>query len=486
MLATDRYGHALYNGSSEAVGHLDRAVEHLLFFRPEVAGAVDDLLEAAPASPVAHAFAAYLGVLGTESADAVAARRRFEGSVSGLDLSGLPRRERLHTAAAERLLAGDWRRGSALLEELTTAYPRDALALFVGHQLDFLTGDALRLRDRIGGALSAWDEDDPHRGPLLGMYAFGLEECGHYAQARETGSAAIERNGHDVWAIHAVVHTYEMQGRFADGIAFLDARVEDWADRNFMKVHTWWHYALYALEAGRPDTALGIYDAALHNPESRGLAMELLDAASLLWRFHLAGSDQTRRWETLADAWAARSDPPFYAFNDVHAVMSYVGAGRTEEARRLIADRRRWLVEPGSRTVTNHAMTATVGLPVCEALVAQSAADHDTVVELLWPLRRRLHEFGGSHAQRDAVQRTLVEAALRSGRHDMARLLISERTALRPDSPYNWLMSARLADSVGDAVRAGLARDRALRLGRADLSGPPVAARIPQPVPPAV
>ncbi|MER7535691.1 tetratricopeptide repeat protein [Streptomyces sp. NPDC097704] len=465
-MATDRYGHDLYNGTSEAVGHLDRAVEDLLFFRPEVAGAVEELLEAAPASPVAHAFAAYLGVLGTEPTDAAAARLRFDGYAAGLDVTRLPPRERLHTAAAESLLAGDLRRGSALLEELTTAYPRDALALFVGHQLDFLTGDALRLRDRIGGALSAWEEDDPHRGPLLGMYAFGLEECGHYTHARETGSAAVERNRDDVWAIHAVVHTYEMQGRFAEGIDFLDARVADWSDGNFLTVHNWWHYALYALEEGRTDTALDIYDMALHNEESRGLAMELLDATSMLWRLHLAGNDQTRRWETLADSWSARADPPFYAFNDVHAVMSYVGAGRTEEARRLIADRRRWLAEPGSETVTNHAMTANVGLPVCEALVAHAGGDHETVVELLWPLRRRLHECGGSHAQRDALQKTLVEAALRSGRHDMARLLISERTALRPHSPYNWLISARLADSRGDATRAGLARDRASRLGR--------------------
>lgn len=465
-MAADRYGHDVYNGTSEAAGHLDRAVEDLLFFRPEVTGAVDDLLEAAPAAPVAHAFAAYLGVLGTEPAAAADARQRFEDAVAALDVTRLPPRERLHTAAAESLLAGDLRRGSALLEELTTAYPRDALALFVGHQLDFLTGDALRLRDRIGGALSAWEEDDPHRGPLLGMYAFGLEECGHYTHARETGSAAVERNPRDVWAIHAVVHTYEMQGRFADGIAFLDAREGDWSDGNFLTVHNWWHYALYALEAGRTDTALDVYDRVLHTEESTGLAMELLDAASMLWRFHLAGSDQTRRWETLADAWSARADPPFYAFNDVHAVMSYVGAGRTKEARRLIADRRRWLAEPDSKAVTNHAMTAHVGLPVCEALVAHAGGDHDTVMELLWPLRRRLHEFGGSHAQRDALQKTLIEAALKSGRHDRARLLISERTALRPDSPYNWLAGARLADSMGDVARAELARDRASRLGR--------------------
>ncbi|MEV7416656.1 tetratricopeptide repeat protein [Streptomyces sp. NPDC089919] len=463
-MPTDRYGHDLYDGTAEAAGHLDRAVAHLLFLRPEVAGAVEDLLATAPTAPVGQAFAAYLGVLGTEPADAAAARRRFEAFTAGLDTTRLPPRERMHTAAAAHLLAGDLKGGSAVLEELTVAHPRDALALFVGHQLDFLTGDATRLRDRVGGALSAWPREDPHRGPLLGMYAFGLEECGHYEHARETGAAALERNPRDVWATHAVAHTYEMQGRFAEGAAFLEARTGHWSGGNFLTVHTWWHYALYALEAGRPDRALAVYDTSLHHADSRGLAMELLDAAALLWRLRLAGSDQSGRWSALADAWAARADPPFYAFNDVHAVMAYAGAGRIAEAQRLIAGRRRWLAEPAAGALTNHAMTAEIGLPVCEALVAHAREDHDTVVDLLWPLRRRLHEAGGSHAQRDAIQQTLLESALRAARHPIARTLISERTALRPDSPFNWAARARLADALGEPAEAAAARARATGL----------------------
>ncbi|MER6348730.1 tetratricopeptide repeat protein [Streptomyces sp. NPDC001595] len=464
-MVTDRNGHALYQGTAEGVAHLDRAMEALLFFDPAVTPALDAALTADPGSPVARAFAAYLGVLGTEASDAAAARLRFEAFAAGLDHSALPPRERMHTAAAAALLAGDLREAASILEEAALAHPRDTLALFVGHQLDFLTGDAVRLRDRIGGALSAWDPADPHHGPLLGMYAFGLEESGHYRRAEEAGLAAVRQNPRDVWAIHAVVHTREMEGRFAEGVAFLDARTDDWTGDNFLTVHNWWHYALFALEAGDHDTALRVYDAALHNEASPGLAMELLDAAALLWRFHLAGIEQADRWDALADAWAAREDPPFYVFNDVHAVMAYAGAGRLAQAERLIADRRRWLARADARVLTNHAMTAEIGLPVCAALVAQARADHAAVVELLWPLRRRLHEYGGSHAQRDAVQKTLLESALAAGRYDLARALISERTAVRPQSPYNWLAQARLADALGEAARAAVARERAGRLG---------------------
>ncbi|MGG8407760.1 tetratricopeptide repeat protein [Streptomyces sp. 12297] len=454
-MVTDRYGNPLHECTRETAGHLDRAVDALLHFRPGVEQAVADALGSGPATPVAHSFAAYLGMLGTEPAEAVTARRRFDGYVAGVDVAALPVRERLHVAAAGAWLAGDLRRAAGLLEELSLACPRDPLALAVGHQLDFFTGDAVRLRDRIGGALSAWDTADPHRSLLLGMYAFGLEESGHYRRAEEAGLAAVEQDPHDVWAIHAVVHTYEMQGRVSEGIGYLDARREHWARDNYLDVHNWWHYALYALEAEDTDAALRIHDASLHHDASAGLAMELLDAAALLWRIRLAGVQTAARWEALADAWAARADPPFYAFNDVHAVMSYAGAGRFGEAARLIADRRRWLEREGPETVTNRRMTAEIGLPACEALLAHARGDHTTVVDLLWPLRRRLHEFGGSHAQRDALQQTLIDSALRSGRHDLARVLISERTGLRPDSSYNRTARARLADVLGEAPHAG-------------------------------
>ncbi|MDX3642681.1 tetratricopeptide repeat protein [Streptomyces sp. MB09-02B] len=473
-MVTDRYGNRLHECTAEGAGHLDRAVEGLLFFRPDFPTAVADAVAASPTAPMAQVFSAYLGVLGTESRDAAEARRPFTEFGASLDRSALPRRERLHMAAADAWLGGDLGLAGQVLEDLVVECPRDPLALAVGHQLDFFTGDATRLRDRIGGALPAWDTDDPHRGPLLGMYAFGLEESGHYDRAQEVARAAVDLNPHDIWAIHAVAHVHEMQGRFAEGIDFLHTHLDGWASGSLLTVHSWWHYALYALEAGDTGTALRIYDAVLHHQDSSGFVMELLDAASLLWRFLLDGSDQDARWQALADAWAAREDPPFYAFNDVHAVMAFAGAGRLDTADAFVADRRRWLraAQEGGRPHTNRVMTAEIGLPVCEALVAFARADHATVVDLLWPIRRRLHTFGGSHAQRDAVQRTLLEAALRARRDDLARRLLGERAGLSPHSPYNWLGQARLADALGEAGRAAVARATATELAA------PAAARL--------
>ncbi|MEU5211691.1 tetratricopeptide repeat protein [Streptomyces sp. NPDC020742] len=459
-MTADRHGHPMTDTGAEAVAQYERALDDLLFFRPQVMASAQSVLVAAPRSPMGHALAAYLGVLGTEEKDAEVARATLAGFRTGLDTGRLTSRERMHLAAAATWLDGDMHGAGRLLGELSVAFPRDALALFAGHQRDFLTGDAQRLRDRVGGALDAWDESDPHHGPLLGMYAFGLEESGHYEHAEQVGLAALARHPRDVWGIHSVVHTYEMRGRFADGLRFLDARTDDWSAGTLLTVHNWWHYALYALETGDTARVLEVYDSALHHDGSADIAMELLDAAALLWRLHLAQNDQSARWARLADAWERRQVGPYYAFNDAHAVMAYVGAGRIEEAQRLVRDREEWLAAEGPG-VSNRAMTADIGLPVCRALIAYGQQDFARVTDLLLPVRHRLHTFGGSHAQRDAIQRTLVEAALRAGRSDLARTLLSERIQLRPICPYNWSAKARLEDQLGAPDRAAAARARA-------------------------
>ncbi|WP_424893392.1 tetratricopeptide repeat protein [Streptomyces sp. XH2] len=454
-MATDRHAHAMTHTGADAVRHYEKALDDLLFFREEVATQARAVLDAAPRSPMGNVLMAYLGLLGTEEKDAAGAAKSFREFRRTVPDTELTPRERMHAEAAGAWLGGDIHRAGDVLAELAVTYPKDALALAVGHQTDFFTGNAVLLRDRIGGALTAWDADDPHYGLLQGMYAFGLEEAGHYGLAERVALEAVERNARDVWGIHAVVHAYEMQGRYEDGIRYLDARKDDWSDGNYLNVHNWWHYALYVLEAGRTDEVLAVYDAALHNENSAGAAMELLDASSLLWRLYLAGAGTGDRWPALADAWEQRRDGAYYAFNDVHAVMAYVGADRLADAERLIRDREAWLRNTGTGTppgLSNVPMTAGIGLPVCRALVAYGQRRYDEAVDLLLPLRHRLHAFGGSHAQRDALQKTLVEAALHAGRLHLARTLLSERVSLRPQCPYDREARARLAGRAAAAA----------------------------------
>jgi tetratricopeptide (TPR) repeat protein len=332
----------------------------------------------------------------------------------------------------------------------------------MGHLLDFFTGDAGNLRDRVGRSLPSFDADEPRAAFVRGMQAFGLEESGDYARAEAAGLAALERHPDDVWAVHAVVHTYEMRGLVDTGIDFLRAREADWGSGNLFTVHNWWHLALYLLEAGRADDALAIYDAEIHNDDSGGVTLELLDASALLWRFTLDGVDTADRYMKLAEAWEGQLfDEPWYVFNDVHGVVALCGAGRLDDARSVVERLERSVGAGAAEPGTGRWMTAEVGLPASRAIVAYTEARYDDVVDELLPRRAHFHHFGGSHAQRDLLQRTLTDAAIRSGRLDLARALLDERLSVRESSVYGLSGRARVLAERDDESGAERARDGA-------------------------
>jgi len=452
----DQCGCHVTAGSATTVDRLDHAVRSLLLFTEGVGDAWEATVADDPGFSLGHIGRAYLRCLSSEGPDTAEARAILDGLGDG---AGLTDRERRHLDAARAYAGGDLHGAGERLAALTVEYPGDALALAVGHQLDFFCGDAAGLRDRIGRALLSWDPAHPLFGFLLGMHAFGLEECGLYPQAEAVGMRALDAERRDVWAVHAVVHVHEMQARFEQGLHFLDERRADWTTGNFFVVHNAWHEALFRLEAGDTDGALAIYDSTLHHERSAKVALEMLDATALLWRLHLEGVDVGDRWAVLADAWAEKADDPWYVFNDMHAVMAFAASGRLADARAVLARLADYVAAPAP-SLSNVTMTADVGLPVCEAVVAFAEGHYDDVIARLHPIRKIVHRFGGSNAQRDAVARTLLEAALRGGHGALARALVSERLAVKDSSPYNRLRLARVAaiDGAGtSSFAAGLA-----------------------------
>jgi hypothetical protein len=288
------------------------------------------------------------------------------------------------------------------------------------------------------------------------MRAFGLEEAGHYEYAEEAGMTALAANPDDVWAVHAVVHSYEMRGMVDTGIRFLHQREGDWGSGNLFTVHNWWHLALYCLEAGDPGAALAIYDRHVHHGESAGVPIEMLDASALLWRLRLDGVDTGGRFAALGDAWATRMDLDcWYVFNDLHAVVALCGAGRLGDARAVVDRLARSL---DTMRGTNVVMTAEVGLPASAAIIAHTEGRYGDVVAGLAPIRRHLHRFGGSHAQRDLLQRTLLDAALAAGELDLARALLAERLDIRRSNVWAHERRARLGRLSDDPAVSSTAQ----------------------------
>jgi tetratricopeptide (TPR) repeat protein len=425
---------------------LDRyeAALHLLHgYYGDPLAAIDRALEEDPEFVLGHCFRAALMVMSTDKG-AEPMLQKSVRAAQGL-FHRANDRERMHIGAAEAWLNGNFERAVRLYGDIVLEYPRDALALQVAHVGDFFLGQTSMLRDRVAQVLPLWDEGVPGYGFVLGMHAFGLEETALYAKAEAAGRKALALNPRDPWAVHAVAHVMEMQGRFDEGIEWLNSRSADWATDNGLAYHNWWHLALFHMDRGEEARAVDLYDTAVRRPDS-GVVLEMIDASALLWRLHLRGTALGNRWNGIADAWEPRIEEGYYAFNDAHAMMAFVGAGRGQSAKRLLET----LQKRAGAGGTNGRMTWEVGLPLCRALFAFGEGDYGTTVELLQPLRLVASRFGGSHAQRDIIHLTLIEAALRGGRLALARALLAERTSLKPESPFNWASTVRALRMLGD------------------------------------
>jgi tetratricopeptide (TPR) repeat protein len=275
------------------------------------------------------------------------------------------------------------------------------------------------------------------------MHAFGLEEMGDYARAEACGREAIDREPLDCWAQHAVAHVMEMQGRPEDGIGWMTAREPYWSgDDNFFKVHNHWHRALYHLELEQHEQVLALYDGAVRKSAS-AVALDLVDAAALLWRVQLVGIDVSQRWLEVAQALAPHADGRSYPFNDWHAIMACLGAGRDAEVQRI----EQAMVQGASEATPLAGWIRGTGLPLVRGFVAFWRGDYRSAAEHLYPSRFIANRFGGSHAQRDVIDWTLTEAALRGGLKDLASALSHERMALKPHSP----LSRRLLERAQQA-----------------------------------
>ena len=338
-------------------------------------------------------------------------------------------RERSLQAALTPWAEGDMPAANRLLDRHLIDHPRDLLALQLTHMQDLVLGQTTMLRDRIGRALGAWSPDDAAYGYLLGMHAFGLEECGDYARAEALGQRALALHGNDAWAVHAVAHVYEMQGRVADGIRWLSTDADRWAIDNALAVHNHWHLALMHLSNDDPASALALYDRAIA-PGEASMAMDLVDASALLWRLMLRGVDAGDRWQTLAARWDAQADWGFFAFNDLHAMLAFVGASAADLGAKG-AD--------GIAAAADRADAAPVwrdlAAPVCEALLAFGQGRYARSAALLLPLLPATAPMGGSHAQRSLLFITCAEAARRAGDTALAQALASEAAERKAPAP---------------------------------------------------
>lgn len=434
MNLIDHQGHRVSHATPASLDAYELAARELRCMVGDPLASIERALALNPEMPMAHLLKAWVLLLSTEAPAVPAARAACEAAAA------LPAddREQRHLAAAQALCRGQWREAGLRLEDLSLHYPLDALALQVGHQIDFFRGDSRMLRDRIARAVPAWSATVPGWHAVLGMHAFGLEECGDYERAEAQGRRSVELEPHDSWAWHAVAHVHEMRHDARAGIAWLQTTSDTWADGSFLATHNWWHLALFHLELDDHAEVLRLYDRAIGGTGS-AVVMDLIDASAMLWRLQLRGVDVGERWQPLAERWLPHAASGHYAFNDLHAMLAFVGAGLAAPQQQLLEAQQAAMAGDAD----NAGFTRDVGHPAARAVRAFAEGDHATAAALLRGIRHHAHRFGGSHAQRDLIDLTLIEAALRGHDAALARGLVNERLALRPRSPLAQRLALR-------------------------------------------
>lgn len=437
-MSQDAQGHHLSGATAAAVADYDLAVRAFNLVHGDAVGLFEAARQAAPGFAMANLGKAWVFAVANDPGLLTQARALVD-AVRSLSLN---EREHAHLAALSHLVQGARSAAVAVMDRHLMRYPFDIL----GHQgaalVDGFLGRFHWVRDRSARALPLWSKERPSYPTLLALHGFGLEEAGDYARAEAELREAAELEPLSFWPHHTVAHVMEMTGRPEDGLGWMTAREALWSTPSHLnRVHIWWHKALFHLELGQYDAALALYDGPLRASQRR-LALSLTNASALLWRLDMLGCNVGDRWRDLAALWDGHADGKCLVFADIHAAMAELRSGQEALVERRLDAMR----ETAGSDAEAAGLYRTVGIPLVEALTAFHRGAYDRAITLLLQTRWDLWQIGGSHAQRNVIDWTLAEAAVRAGQQDVALALAHERLAARPRSAPNRYFLRRAED----------------------------------------
>ena len=447
----DNHGLVVTAASERAVQALDHAVLGYLTYRADLPDRLRAVLAADPELGMGHCLKGYLAMLGYKqallpaAAEAAANARRLATHAT--------RREQAHVAALEAWAGGQPDRAVAIWEEILADHPRDVLALRLAHFVNFWLGRPDLMLTSVLGVERHWTPELPGWVCLLACRCFALEECGRYTEAEAAGRAAIEHDPADLWAAHGVAHVMEMQGRRAEGIAWLEALSRHWDGANNLRHHLWWHAALFHLERGQTDRVLALYDAAFRDLDAPltqaqpDLYIDVQNAVSILFRLQLRCVEVGERWIELADKAEARIGDCQSAFTLPHWMMALGATGRQAAGARMLDAMRDF----GAGKGVAAELVRRYALPVSEAVLAHANGEYARVVALMRPALGGLYRLGGSHAQQDVLEQLYLDAAMKAGLSDDVRLLLERAAARHPVPPGQRIGYAAAARTYGFA-----------------------------------
>jgi tetratricopeptide (TPR) repeat protein len=418
MLA-DRYDLTLCTGSVAARDAYVQGCDLALTLYPGALEAFDRAIAADPGFALAHAGKAQ--VLMREGK--VAAARAALAAAKDVAVD-LPAREASHIAFFDLVFAGRTEAAITALHAHLTEWPRDALVVASAANPNGLIGASGRIGQKHQIAV-LMDSLAPHYGEdpwFLAYHAMALSEDGQLSAARPKIERSVAANPNNAHGAHGFAHVCYESGEPDTARAYLSSWLATYPRDGFFHGHLSWHLSLCELQAGNWAEASRLYrDAIALDRHSGGPQQRMSDATAFLWRSELAGHPRdAAAWRAMYQYANSALPQPGSGLADLHVVLAQAVMG-DNGAR----DVRACQIEELARESRYPSGDYLPGLS--RGFVAFERGDFSAAIEALAPLARASERIGGSRAQHDLIEFTLLKAYLEADQLEEARGLLRER-----------------------------------------------------------
>jgi hypothetical protein len=425
MAFEDRYGLGLSTLSEAAAERYREGIDLLQSAWPGAAQALDSAIEADGDFALAHAARARTHLIYAE----VQRAREKAAIARALVARNGSAREKSHVEILALTTESQPARALELTLEHLDNWPRDALIMSLplgAFGLFAFSGMA----DHDQARVDLCERHRTHYGEdwwFLTFLGWSHTENGNVETGRRITQRAFDQKNENAHALHALAHAMFEDGSVLDAEHLIAGWLPVYDRSGLLYGHVAWHQALLALENGDTERASHIYAERIQPKINPAPPLNVMtDGVSLLWRLEASGHPVQRDvWLDLAHHAAGWFPKTGNSFVDVHMALLAAMTGNFGALEARIADleaRRQQGKLPAGPVVPD----------IGRAGRAFAEGHYRTCAEILEPVAADVVRIGGSHAQREMIEDTLLVALMKSGEAAKARELLDRRLHRRP------------------------------------------------------
>jgi tetratricopeptide (TPR) repeat protein len=390
---------------------------------PGAIEAFDRALVADPGLALAHAGKATVLMREGKAAEARECLGRAKSAAAGVSP-----REAGHIEFFDLAFAGRVDAAIAALYTQLASWPRDTLLIANATNPNGLIGGCGRVGQKRQIA-ELMNSLAPHYGDdywFLSYHAIALAEDGQLAAARAKIERSVALSLKNAHVAHGFAHVCYESGAADAGRDFLSSWLAGYPRDGAFHGHISWHLALFEIGAGHWAEAQQLYrDAITLERHSSGPQQKMTDGAGFLWRSELAGYPRDNdAWRKLYEFGKSALARPGPGLADLHVLLTMIVMGDDTGLEARIRQMQE-LAHEGRYPSGSYLPALSRGF------VAFERGDYAAAIAALAPLAGQNERIGGSRAQHDLIEFTLLKACINANRLNEARQLLAKR---RPDA----------------------------------------------------